>query len=55
LLSGGLGAGKIADSIRRGLKEAGAYAEARADESCYRILVPNPTWIQSGPLAHEPT
>ncbi len=31
---------KIADSIRRGLKEAVAYAEGKADEGAYRIHVP---------------
>jgi putative transcriptional regulator len=31
---------KIADSIRRGLKEAVAYAEGKADERAYRIHVP---------------
>ena len=31
---------KVADSIRRGLKEAVAYAEGKADESAYRIHVP---------------
>jgi putative transcriptional regulator len=31
---------KVADSIRRGLKEAVAYAEGKADESAYRIRVP---------------
>lgn len=31
---------KVADSIRRGLQEAVAYAEGRADESAYRIHVP---------------
>lgn len=31
---------KIADSIRRGLREAVAYAEGRADESAYRVHVP---------------
>ena len=31
---------KVADSIRRGLKQAVAYAEGKADESTYRIHVP---------------
>ena len=31
---------KVADSIRRGLKQAVAYAEDKADESAYRIHVP---------------
>jgi putative transcriptional regulator len=31
---------KVADSIRRGLKQAVAYAEGKADESAYRIHVP---------------
>ena len=31
---------KVADSIRRGLKEAMAYAEGKADKSAYRIHVP---------------
>jgi putative transcriptional regulator len=31
---------KAADSIRRGLKEAVAYAEGKADERAYRIHVP---------------
>ena len=31
---------KVADSIRRGLKEAVAYAEGKVDESAYRIHVP---------------
>ncbi|MGH7078974.1 MAG: hypothetical protein ACREFU_12850, partial [Acetobacteraceae bacterium] len=31
---------KVADSIRRGLKEAVAYAEGKADENAYRIHVP---------------
>jgi putative transcriptional regulator len=30
----------IADSIRRGLQEALAYAEGKADESAYRVYVP---------------
>ena len=32
---------KVADSIRRGLKEAVAYAEGKADEGAYRIHVPD--------------
>ena len=31
---------KVADSIRRGLREAVAYAEGNADESVYRVHVP---------------
>lgn len=31
---------KIAESIRRGLKEAVAYAEGKANENTYRIHVP---------------
>ncbi len=31
---------KVADSIRRGLQEAVAYAEGKADESTFRIHVP---------------
>ena len=31
---------KVADSIRRGLREAVAYAEGKADESTYRVHVP---------------
>lgn len=31
---------KIADSIRRGLGQAVAYAEGTADESTYRVHVP---------------
>jgi putative transcriptional regulator len=31
---------KVADSIRRGLQEAVAYAEGKADENAYRIHVP---------------
>ena len=31
---------KVADSIRRGLKEAVAYAEGKADKRAYRIHVP---------------
>src|ERR1044072_3806930 len=31
---------KAADSIRRGLKEAVAYAEGKADKSAFRIHVP---------------
>ena len=31
---------KVANSIRRGLKEAVAYAEGKADERAYRIHVP---------------
>lgn len=31
---------KVADSIRRGLKEAVSYAEGKADERAYRIHVP---------------
>jgi len=31
---------KVAGSIRRGLQEAVAYAEAKADESAYRVHVP---------------
>lgn len=31
---------KVADSIRRGLREAVAYADGKADESTYRIHVP---------------
>ena len=31
---------KVADSIRRCLKEAVAYAEGKADENAYRIHVP---------------
>lgn len=32
---------KVADSIRRGLKEAVSYAEGKADERAYRIHVPH--------------
>jgi putative transcriptional regulator len=32
--------GKIAESIRRGLEEAGAYARGEANESDYRVHVP---------------
>jgi putative transcriptional regulator len=32
--------GKVADSIRRGLKEAVAYAHGTANEDAYRIHVP---------------
>ena len=31
---------KVADSIRRGLREAVAYAEGKADEGVYRVHVP---------------
>ncbi len=31
---------KVADSIRRGLKESVAYAEGKANERAYRIHVP---------------
>jgi putative transcriptional regulator len=31
---------KVADSIRRGLEEAVAYAEDKADKSDYRVHVP---------------
>jgi len=31
---------KVADSIRRGLREAVTYAEGKADESAYRVHVP---------------
>ena len=31
---------KVADSIRRSLKQAVAYAEGKADKSTYRIHVP---------------
>ena len=31
---------KVADSIRRGLQEAVAYAEGKADETAYRVHVP---------------
>jgi putative transcriptional regulator len=31
---------KVADSIRRGLREAVAYAEGAADKNAYRIHVP---------------
>lgn len=31
---------KISDSIRRGLREAVAYAEGKADENAYRVHVP---------------
>ena len=31
---------KVADNIRRGLREAVAYAEGKADESAYRVHVP---------------
>ena len=31
---------KVADSIRRGLREAVAYAEGKADERAYRVHVP---------------
>ncbi len=31
---------KVADSIRRGLEEAVAYAEGKADKRAYRIRVP---------------
>ena len=32
--------GKAADSIRRGLEQALAYAEGRADAGLYRVTVP---------------
>ena len=31
---------KVADSIRRGLREAVAYSEGKADEGAYRVHVP---------------
>jgi putative transcriptional regulator len=31
---------KVSDSIRRGLKEAVAYAEGKADARAYRVHVP---------------
>lgn len=31
---------KVADSIKRGLKEALAYAEGKADQNAYRVHVP---------------
>jgi putative transcriptional regulator len=31
---------KVADSIRRGLQEAVVYAEGKADETAYRVRVP---------------
>ena len=31
---------KVADSVRRGLREAVAYAEGKADASGYRVHVP---------------
>ena len=31
---------KVADSIRRGLREAVAYAEGKADRGTYRVHVP---------------
>jgi len=31
---------KVADSIRRGLEQAVAYAEGRSDENAYRVHVP---------------
>jgi putative transcriptional regulator len=31
---------KVADSVRRGLREAVAYAEGKADERAYRVHVP---------------
>ncbi|SFU36200.1 putative transcriptional regulator [Nitrosomonas eutropha] len=31
---------KVADSIRRGLREAVAYAEGKADATAYRVHVP---------------
>ena len=31
---------RVADSIRRGLRDAVAYAEGKADESGYRVHVP---------------
>ena len=31
---------KVADSIRRGLREAVVYAEGKADEGVYRVHVP---------------
>jgi hypothetical protein len=31
---------KVADSIRRGLRQAVAYVEGKADESGYRVHVP---------------
>ena len=31
---------KVADSIRRGLREAVAYAEGKADEHAHRVHVP---------------
>ena len=32
--------GKVADSIRRGLEEAVAYAEGAADENAYGVHIP---------------
>jgi putative transcriptional regulator len=32
--------GKVAESIRRGLEEAVAYARGEADETAYRVHVP---------------
>ena len=31
---------KVADSVRRGLRQAVAYAEGKADERAYRVHVP---------------
>ena len=31
---------KVADSIRRGLREAVAYAKGEADKNAYRVHVP---------------
>jgi len=31
---------KVADGIRRGLREAVVYAKGKADESAYRVHVP---------------
>jgi len=45
---------KAADSIRRGLKEAVAYAEGKADESAYRIHVPEKIDVKATQLGRGP-
>ena len=38
---------KVANSIRRGLKDAVAYAEGKADKRAYRIHVPAKTDVKA--------
>jgi putative transcriptional regulator len=38
---------KIADGIRRGLRQAVAYADGKADESGYRVHVPAKTDVKA--------